>query len=341
VVYKKKVYRLPIGTPQARGKALVNLLPLGERERITTVMPMPEDEDSWQELTVMFATASGNVRRNSLSDFMRIQANGKIAMRLAEGEHLVGVTTCTEADDVLLATRRGKCIRFAVADVRVFRGRTATGVRGIRLAAGDEVISMSILRHVEAETEQRDAYLRLASARRRMAGDEATVASCAPEDVADRITPERAAELESQEEFILSIAEDGMGKRSSAYEYRITGRGGKGIDNMDLSRGDDRNPTVVAAFPVHQSHQIILVTDGGQLIRCPVDDVRIAGRRTRGVTLFNVAEDERVVSVTRLEEDEDDDDDDEEEEDNNGDDNGDDDGDDDGDDGGDQGDGDA
>ena len=193
VVYKKKVYRLPIGTPQARGKALVNLLPLGEGERITTVMPMPEDEDSWQDLTVMFATASGNVRRNSLSDFVRIQANGKIAMRLAEGEHLVGVNTCAEAEDVLLATRRGKCIRFAVADVRVFRGRTATGVRGIRLAAEDEVISMSILRHVEAETEQRDAYLRLASARRRMAGDEAAVASCAPEDVDERCKTASAA----------------------------------------------------------------------------------------------------------------------------------------------------
>jgi DNA gyrase subunit A len=247
----------------------------------------------------MFANASGNVRRNSLADFTQVKANGKIAMKLDEGDHLVAVHTCGDEHDVLLATRRGKCIRFPVAEVRVFSGRTSTGVRGIQLGADDEVISMSILRHVEAETEERDAYLRLAAARRRAAGEE-EAAPCAPEEAAARLTPERFAELESQEEFILSIAEDGMGKRSSAYDYRITGRGGKGIDNMDLGRGERPAVTVVGAFPVEHSDQILLVTDGGQLIRCPVDDVRIAGRKTQGVWLFKVAADERVVSVTRL-----------------------------------------
>jgi DNA gyrase subunit A len=302
MAYKEKVYRLPVGTPQARGKALVNLLPLAAGERITTVMALPEDEDEWRGLNVMFATASGNVRRNSLADFAQVKANGKIAMKLDAGDWLVAAHTCGDDDDVLLAARRGKCIRFPVADVRVFSGRTSTGVRGLQLGPDDEVISMSILRHVAAETEEREAYLRVAAARRRAATGEEEAAPCGPEDIGVRLTPERLAELESQEEFILSIAEDGMGKRSSAYEYRITGRGGKGIDNMDLGRGERPPVTVVGAFPVEHSDQILLVTDGGQLIRCPVDDVRIAGRKTQGVRLFKVAADERVVSVTRLSE---------------------------------------
>ena len=235
MAYREKVYRLPLGTPQARGKALVNMLPLSSNERISTVMPMPEDEDSWQGLNVVFATASGNVRRNSLADFVEVRANGKIAMKLGESGRLIGVQPCTEADDVLLATRSGKCIRFAVADVRVFTGRTSTGVRGVQLAGDDEVISMSILHHVESDTEEREAYLRTAAVRRRASGEEAAIEPPV-EPVADRITAERSAELERLEEFILSVAVDGMGKRTSAYEYRTTGRGGKGIDNMELSR---------------------------------------------------------------------------------------------------------
>jgi DNA gyrase subunit A len=296
MVYELKVYRLPLGTPQARGKALVNLLPLEEGEAITTVMPLPEDESGWGALSVMFATESGGVRRNSLSDFTNIKANGKIAMKLDEGDRLIGVLPCApEEHDVLLATRLGKAIRFAVADVRLFQGRTSTGVRGIALAEGDGVISMSILRHAEASGEEREAYLRGAGARRRGGDGEAPVAD-------PGLPPDRLAALEEAEEFILSVADDGFGKRSSAYEYRITNRGGKGIDNMDLGRtnGREADARVVAAFPVSDQDQVMLVTDGGRLIRLPVHDIRIAGRTTRGVTLFRVDPDERIVSVTRL-----------------------------------------
>jgi DNA gyrase subunit A len=284
-----KVYRLPLGTPQARGKALVNLLPLAEGERIATMMPLPEDESTWQELHVMFATSGGQVRRNALSDFTNIKANGKIAMKL-EDEHgtslgeLIGVQPCNQDQDVLLAAASGKCIRFPVTDVRLFVGRTSTGVRGIRLQEGDEVISMSILNHVEVETDERDAYLRTASALRR--GDE-DLSGC-----------DRAFDsLAGAEQFILTVTENGYGKRSSAYEYRIAGRGGQGIINIETS---ERNGRVVASFPVGDDDQLLLVTDGGKLIRCPVADIRLAGRNTQGVILFKTGEGERVVSVTRL-----------------------------------------
>jgi DNA gyrase subunit A len=296
MVYELKVYRLPLGTPQARGKALVNLLPLEEGETITTVMPLPEGESGWGGLSVMFATESGGVRRNSLADFTNIKANGKIAMKLDEGDRLIGVLPCSaEEDDVLLATRLGKAIRFPVADVRLFQGRTSTGVRGIALAEGDGVISMSILRHAEASGEERDAYLRWAGARRRAGDGEGPATE-------PGLPPDRLAALAEAEEFILSVADDGFGKRSSAYEYRITNRGGKGIDNMDLGRtnGRETDARVVAAFPVSDQDQVMLVTDGGRLIRLPVADIRIAGRTTRGVTLFRVDADERIVSVTRL-----------------------------------------
>ena len=298
MVYKMKVYRLPAGTPQARGKALVNLLPLAAGETITALMPLPEDEASWAALDVVFATASGTVRRNKLSDFVDVKANGKIAMKLEEGDRLIDVLPATERDDVLLASKLGKSIRFAIGDVRVFAGRGSTGVRGISLAAGDAVISMSILRHAEFATEERDAYLRLAALRRREAGaaeDAAEEGEAAP---AVSLAEERFNELREAEEFILTVSSAGFGKRSSAYEYRVTGRGGKGIEAIDLGR--EAATTLVAAFPVTASDQIILVTDGGQLIRCPVHDIRIAGRATRGVTLFRIAEGERVVSVIRL-----------------------------------------
>jgi DNA gyrase subunit A len=312
MAYKTKVYRLPIGTPQARGKALVNLLPLAEGETISVVMPLPEDEARWDEMYVMFATASGYVRRNKLSDFSSVLANGKIAMKLEDGDRLVGVLTCSEADDVLLAARGGKSIRFPVPDVRVFTGRTSMGVRGIKLEDGDQVVSMSILRHVEADTAERDAYLRLAAARRRAAGEangdepsgeepNGDEAETAAEDTGVVVAPERLAELEAAEEFILTVTEKGYGKRTSAYEYRITGRGGQGIANIEKS---ERNGPVVASFPVAHRDQIMLMTDGGQLIRCPVDDIRIAGRKTQGVVIFKVAEGERVVSVTGLAEEE-------------------------------------
>ncbi len=309
MVYKLKVYRLPLGKPQARGKALINILPLVDGETITTAMALPEDEDAWAQMDVMFATTRGTVRRNRLSDFTRVMANGKIAMKLEdEGARLVAVQTCTEAHDVLLATAGGKSVRFRVPDVRVFSGRNSVGVRGIRLAEGDEIISMSILDHVGADIEERDAYLRFAIAKRRAETEDAP---CAPEEaeaveaveeveIEVELSEARAAELEAQEQFILSISDDGFGKRTSSYEYRVTKRGGQGIGNMDLSRRDGRQARVVAAFHVAPSDQIMLVTDGGQLIRSPVHDIRTAGRTTRGVTLFRIGPEERVVSVARL-----------------------------------------
>ncbi|MGF1592075.1 MAG: DNA gyrase subunit A [Kiloniellaceae bacterium] len=311
MVYKLKVYRLPVGTPQARGKALVNLLPLQEGEWITTFMPMPEDEDTWDQMFVVFATSAGDVRRNKLSDFVRVMANGKIAMKLEEGEgELVAVKPCTEDDDILLATAGGKCIRFGVSDVRVFAGRTSMGVRGIRLAKDDKVISMSILRSGEAESvEERDAYLRYANARRR--GENGSEnGETAAGDYGQELPAARLQALAEAEQFILSVADDGYGKRTSSYEFRVAGRGGQGIGNLDLSRAGGREAGVVAAFPVAPGDQIMLVTDGGKLIRSPVDDIRIAGRTTRGVMLFRIDESERIVSVAHLPEDEEGDEDD-------------------------------
>ncbi len=311
-VYKLKVHRLPLGTPQARGRPMVNLLPLGEGETISTVMPLPEDEESWADLTVMFATANGNVRRNALSDFADIRANGKIAMKF-EGEdaddRLIAVATCTDADDVLLATRNGKAIRFPVADVRIFAGRSSVGVRGIRLLGDDQVISMSILRHEEVAPDMRNAYLSLARDRRRAMGEESEAAASQngdppppePEDAETgaeaAISEENFADLAVREEFVLSVTEKGFGVRSSAYDYRITGRGGQGLNNMDLSR---RSDAVVAVFPIGHNDQLMLVTDGGMVIRVPVHDIRIARRGSAGVVVFKVGDGERVVSVARL-----------------------------------------
>ncbi len=306
IVYKEKVYRLPLGTPQARGKAFVNLLPLEEGEVITTLMPLPEDEDGWGDLHVMFATASGNVRRNRLSDFTNIMANGKIAMKLDQGDRLISVRTCSEDEDALLATRGGKCIRFPVTEVRVFSGRNSTGNRGIRLGQGDAVISMSILGHTAIDAVERAAYIRQANALRRGAGEDAegeegtsngAEAGEGMENGAEALSPQRFAALEADEQFLLTIADSGFGKRSSAYGYRVTRRGGKGIELMKL---DTAKGLVAAAFTVEADDQIMLVTDGGKLIRTPVADIRIAGRSTRGVTLFRIAKDERVVSVAHL-----------------------------------------
>ena len=310
MVYRLKVYRLPVGTPQARGKALVNLLPLRSDETITTFMPMPEDEATWGDMFVMFATTSGGIRRNKLSDFVSVRANGKIAMKLEEDDGgLVAVRTCSDVNDVLLATAKGKCIRFPVEEIRVFTGRTSSGVRGIKLAKGDTVISMSILEQQGAvDIDERDAYLRYANARRRADNAEEGEGSCAPEDLSVELSDGRIEELAAAEQFILSISADGYGKRTSAYEYRPTKRGGQGLANMDLGRGKGGESEVVAAFPVESEDQIMLVTDGGTLIRTPVNDVRIAGRTTRGVTLFRVGGDERVVSVAHMEEEDDEDD---------------------------------
>jgi DNA gyrase subunit A len=300
LVYKFKVWRLPLAAPNARGKALVNLLPLEQGERITTIMPLPEDEESWEKFDVMFSTSSGGVRRNKLSDFAQVNRSGKIAMKLDEGDSILGVAICQEDQDVLLTTARGQCIRFAVPEVRVFKGRDSTGVRGIALAEGDHLISMAILRHVGATPEERSAYLRM---RRAVAGEAAETsdeqASTDGEEAETNgsLPPERYAEMSAAEEVILTVSENGYGKRSSAYEYRVTGRGGKGITAMVVN---ERNGPLVASFPVDQTDQIMLVTDGGQLIRCPVEGIRVAGRATQGVIILDTAEGERVVSVERV-----------------------------------------
>ena len=297
IVHKMKVWRLPIAAPQSRGKALVNMLPLAAGERITTVMPLPEDEAEWARFHVVFATTDGDIRRNDLADFVQINRNGKIAMKLEGDTSIVDVQLCTENDDILLTTKLGQSIRFAVPEVRVFQSRNSTGVRGILLAEGDAVISMAIVRHVDASAEERSSYLRMRRAV--TAGEEGQLGEPEGEEVnADvQLSQERYAALSAAEQFVLTISERGFGKRSSAYEYRVTGRGGKGIVAMITNA---RNGGVVAAFPVEPSDQIMLVTDGGQMIRVPVDDIRIAGRNTQGVTIFDTADGEKVVSVERI-----------------------------------------
>ncbi len=306
MVYKLKVYRLPQGTPQARGKAMVNLFPLDEGETITTVMPLPEDETGWDEMFAVFATKSGGVRRNRLSDFTNVMTNGKIAMKFENGhedDRLIRVRIFTEDEDVFLATEGGKCVRFPVTDARVFSSRNSTGVRGIRLADGDQVIFMAGLTHIETEVEARDDYLRSVNAKRRLVGGDYTDRS---EDLANdtahaaRLDEPLFQDMMENEQFILTVTEDGFGKRSSAYDYRISKRGGKGIDSIDLKRGKNVRTQVVATVPVFDTDQMVMVSDGGQLIRMPVDGISFTGRTARGVTLFRVSDEERVVSVTRL-----------------------------------------
>ncbi|MFO0293954.1 MAG: DNA gyrase subunit A [Rhodospirillales bacterium] len=301
MAYRLKCYQLPLGTPQARGRPIVQLLPaLPPGEEIAAVMPLPQDEATWSRLHVMFATSAGNVRRNALSDFLIVRANGKIAMKLAEeGETLIGVLPCSDDDDVLLATRGGKCIRFAIDEVRLFVGRSSTGVRGIKLADGDSVISMSMLRHAAFDVAERDAYLRIA--RRRRGIDEAEPADLPAGEGGEaqevQLSETRIAEYARDEQFVLAVTANGFGKRSSAYEYRITGRGGQGYASIETS---ERNGQVLASFPVAHGDQIMLATDRGQVLRIPVDEIRIAGRKTQGVVLFRVADGESVVAASRL-----------------------------------------
>jgi DNA gyrase subunit A len=304
IVYKEKVYRLPIGTPTSRGKALINMLPLEPGERITTILPLPEDEDSWATLDVMFSTTRGTVRRNKLSDFVQVNRNGKIAMKLEEeGDEILSVETCTEHDDVLLTTALGQCIRFAVDDVRVFAGRNSIGVRGINLGDNDRIISMTIVGHVDAEPWERAAYLKRAANERRLTTGEAEEIALVGEEVTEegQLTDERYEELKAREQFVLTVSEKGYGKRSSSYDFRISGRGGKGIRATDTSKTGEIGE-LVAAFPVDDGDQIMLVSDRGQLIRVPVGGIRIASRATKGVTIFSTSKDEKVVSVERISE---------------------------------------
>ena len=288
-VYRMKVWRLPEGGPATRGRPMINLLPLAKDETISTVLPLPENEAEWGKLHVMFATANGTVRRNSMDAFTNVPSNGKIAMRFDDDsdDRLIGVALLTESDDVLLATRAGKAIRFSATDVREFQSRTSTGVRGISLAKDDAVISLSILGGFAATTEERDAYLK-----------------AAPWKEGDRevtLDADRMRAFEEAEEFILTVTANGYGKRTSAYEYRRTNRGGQGITNIVTS---DRNGAVVASFPAHNGEQLMLVTDQAKLIRTTVGDIRVAGRNTQGVTIFRVADNEHVVSAAKIDEEE-------------------------------------
>ena len=308
LVYKMKVWRLPQAAPQARGKALINLLPLQQGETITTIMPLPEDETTWADFDVMFATTRGTVRRNKLSDFVQINRNGKIAMKLDEGDAILGVQICTEHDDVLLTCANGQCIRFPVPEVRVFKGRDSVGVRGIDRDDDVAIISMAILRHFDAQGEERALYLKQSGAIRRAAtgeeADEGEAGDSEEEAIAVEVSDgpvdfdsERYAQMGAAEQFVLTLSENGFGKRTSSYEFRTTRRGGKGIRAMTVN---ERNGALVASFPVEDGDQIMLVTDAGQLIRCPVFDVRIAGRSTQGVKVFTTASDEHVVSVEHI-----------------------------------------
>jgi len=306
--YTLKVWKLPLAAPQARGKAFVNLLPIETDETITSIITMPSDTAERDKLNIMFATTAGGVRRNALSDFVDIRRSGIIAMKLDEGESIADVALCTDADDILLSTAAGQCIRFPVSDVRVFKGRDSTGVRGIKLD-DDKIISMAIIRHVEATSEERVAYLKLANAVRR--GEEAEAEADDEEKVGSiELSQQRYAEMGAAEQFILTLTERGYGKRTSSYEFRITGRGGRGIVAMDVwdrKAGEIRAKTglVVGSFPVEETDQIMLVTDAGKLIRTPVSGIRITGRSTQGVIVFDTADDEKVVSVERIREDDD------------------------------------
>ena len=302
MAYKLKVWRLPEARIAGKGKAMVNLLPLAEGERITTILPLPENEAEWEKLNVVFATRSGDVRRNQLSDFAQVNKNGKIAMKLAEGDGIVGVATCTDADDFLLTTRGGKAIRFPVGDVRVFKGRDSTGVRGIKLASGDEVVSLSLLYHSDATSAEARAYLKQASAVRRAESGEAEAPVEAEEDAEEGVeeatlTSERYAALGAREQFVLTVSQTGFGKRSSSYEYRVTGRGGSGIVAIGMGK---KNSSVIASFPVEESDDLMLISNQGQTIRVAVSGISIQGRSAQGVTVFRVDDGERVVSVERI-----------------------------------------
>ena len=301
-VYKLKVYKLPLSTPQARGKALVNMLPLEQGETITTTLHLPEDESQWNNLEIFFATAQGNVRRNNLSDFANVRTNGIIAMKLDEGDQLISVRTCTPYDDVMIATRKGKAIRFAVDEVRVFVGRASAGVRGIRLQQEDDaVISMSIINHVDATLEERAAYIKQRRAMMASTGDEASNGQNGGDDEETStdlvLSAERFEQLASLEQYILTVTERGFGKRTSSHEYRTTGRGGQGIVNLMIT---EKNGPAMASLPVKDGQEVMMVTDGGQIIRMPLHDVRVTGRSSQGVIMFRVAEGEKIVSVAVL-----------------------------------------
>jgi DNA gyrase subunit A len=306
-----KTYKLPLTSPQAKGRALVNLLPIEQDEKITTILPLPEDQESWKDLNIAFATASGQIRKNSMDQFADIRASGKIAMKLDNSESLIGVNVCSDNDDIMLSTKNGKSIRFASDSLRVFQSRNSTGVRGVKLEKGNEVIDMSILKHSDADMLTKEKYLKIPTNKRIELRDalifNEEVKNNKKVDLLDAIprklpkidsdlTEEQIQQMALDEEFILTITENGFGKRTSAYEYRITNRGGVGITNIITSK---RNGEVVASFPIDHKDQVMLITDNGTLIRTKIDTVRVSGRNTQGVTLIKT-KNEKVSSVARI-----------------------------------------
>ena len=295
-VYQKKVFKLPEFAPNARGKPMIGIFPLTKGENITAVLPLPNDKTSWENLNIMFSTAKGTVRRNALSDFVKIQSSGKIAMKLSDDDKLIGVHTCEEKEnDVFLSTKEGKCLRFPISNVRKFSGRNSVGVRGIRLSKDDTVISMYILKHAKFSIDERNNYLKIANSIRRKELQRSMPFSKLSKGI--KIIEEKFVEMENIEEFILSVADNGFGKRSSAYEYRVTSRGGKGIANMAVSK---KTGKVVSSFPVNEKDDVMLIAGTGKLIRSPVNKIRIAGRTTQGVTLFKVESSEKVLSAASI-----------------------------------------
>ncbi len=306
-VYSLKLYKLPLGNPQSKGRPMVNILPLQEGETITNIMPMPENQDEWDNMHIMFATAKGNIRRNDLSDFKKIQSNGKIAIRMDEDDSLVNVMACSEENHVLLASKQGKAIRFPVNAIRVFKSRTSDGVRGMRLADGDRVISMTILHGIKSTIEEREAFLSIPFEKRQLIASGDTEFS--PTDFEVELSKEQIIEMAASEEFILTVAENGFGKRTSAYHYRITNRGGSGVVNMVLS---DKTGNVAASMPANMNDELMLITNNGKLIRCKLESVRVTGRSTSGVILFKTEKNEQVVSASLIAESDSEDDEDDE-----------------------------
>ncbi len=297
MVYKLKTWRLPLAGRQAKGKAIVNILPIVVGVSIAAIMPVDVPEDDWDNLQVVFATSEGDVRRNALSDFTNVMRNGKIAMKLPDGIQLVNARICDEADDVMLVTAGGRAIRFPTTDVRVFKGRDSTGVRGIRLAEGDRVVSMSVIRHFEASPDERAAYLKMRRAALGALDDGAEADDDEDAVEAGQLSLERYAEMSALEDLILTITSEGAGKTSSSHDYPVRGRGGQGVKAMDSAmRGGD----LVACFPVALDDQIMLATSTGQSIRCPVNGISFRSRSAGGVRVFNTGGDERVVSVARI-----------------------------------------
>jgi len=271
-----KAWKIPQGTANSKGKTLFNLLPLKNHQSVSSIMPLPENENEWKKLQVIFATSKGKVRKNSLEDFLNIQSTGKIAMKLDGDDTIIGVKICREDQDIILSSKLGKCIRFMSKKLRIFKGRSSKGIKGIELGEGDKVISLSVLDSIDINPKLAKTILKNGSTDKG-----------------------KKSEIIAKQKYILSITENGFGKRTSFYDYRVTNRGGKGIIGIDAS---SRNGNVAASFPVNEGDEVILSTDKGKMIRCAVKGIRVAGRNTQGVRIFKLSGDEKVVSAIKIEE---------------------------------------